>query len=490
MVPPPDNVADLVARVEQLSHAATHDDLTDLPTRSFTLQCLQTMLTSAASTREHIAVMFVDLDHFKLVNDTFGHHAGDELLQQFALRLRDSTRLGDLIGRFGGDEFVIACRQHEPSTATRVAARVLASMERPFTVAGRPVTASVSVGLAVSTPGDHDAERVLQAADIALFEAKRLGRGRCEVFSEDLRRRMVDRVELEVELRDALVRDELRLHYQPQVDLFDGSVVGVEALVRWQHPVRGLVPPLEFVPVAEESGVIGALGEWVLREACRQMAEWRDRGTWAPPVVTVNVSPLQLDAHLVDVTRDALDQYALAPRAVCVELTESAFMRDGASLAVLDELRALGCYVGIDDFGTGYSSLARLRDLPAEVLKIDRSFVAGLGGDPNDSAIVASIMGMALTMGLHVIAEGVEAPCQADALVRLGCRFAQGYLFSRPVPPAEIEALGARRLWRPTARAAAATAGPVVEAARSRRGHRRFIHEFLDQIGVPMEPQP
>ncbi len=485
----PLDVAGLVARVEQLSHAATHDDLTDLPNRSFTLQCLQTMLESAASTHEHVAVMFVDLDHFKLVNDTFGHHAGDDLLREFALRLRESTRLGDLIGRFGGDEFVVACRHHERSVAVRVADRVLGAMNLPFTVAGRSVTASASIGIAVSEPGEREPDRLLQAADIALFEAKRLGRARCEPFSEQLRRRVVDRVELEAELRQALCRDELLLHYQPQVDLCSGAVVGVEALVRWQHPVRGLVPPLEFVPMAEEAGLIVALGDWVLREACRQLAAWRRSCPAAPPVVTVNVSPLQLDGHLIDVVRRGLVDHGLDARAVCIELTESAFMHDGQGLDVLDGLRGLGCYIGIDDFGTGYSSLARLRDLPVEVLKIDRSFVAGLGTDPNDSAIVASIMSMALTMGLHVIAEGVEVPRQAEALVQLGCHHAQGYLFSRPVPAAEIAAIGRRKLWRPTGAGTAVTDAPVVAAGAIRRGHRRFIHEFLDQIGVPMGPE-
>ncbi|MEK7423772.1 MAG: EAL domain-containing protein [Actinomycetota bacterium] len=476
---------------DELAHAATHDALTQLSNRTHVLHQLRSMLVDAAAAREHIGVLFVDLDHFKLVNDTFGHHAGDQLIQQFADRLRNGVRAGDLIGRFGGDEFIVACRLRTAGDDASIAAeRILASMRQPFEVPGRQIVTSASIGLAISELDDTDPDGLIQAADTALFEAKRLGRGRVQAFTPELRRRVVERVVIESELRTALVEEQLRLHYQPQVDLHSGRVVGVEALVRWQHPERGLLAPADFIAVAEESGLIGPIGHWVLQEACRQMDEWRCASSWAPPLMTVNVSPLELDASsFVDEVRTVLARTGLDPRALCLELTESAVMTPTAALDTLADLRDLGCYIGIDDFGTGYSSLARLRDLPVEVLKIDRSFVDGLGTDPNDSAIVSSIMSLALTMGLHVIAEGVEEPRQAEALTRLGCQFAQGYLFARPMPADALISYGRRRLWRPITgddAAADGVGGPVVSPRAARRGRRRFIHEFLDQIGVPM----
>ena len=484
------DVADLVAR---LVHEAAHDPLTGLLNRASMMRRLDDLLATASS-RERVQLLFVDVDHFKLVNDTFGHHAGDQLLCEFANRLRDCIRTDDLIGRFGGDEFVVACRLDDGDDPPCVAERIVAAMAEPFEVEGRSVVSSASIGLAVSDAGDTSRERLLQSADTALFEAKRLGRGRVEVFSPELRRKVVDRVELESELRAAIPAGQLRLRYQPQVDLHSGRVVGVEALVRWRHPTRGLLSPDEFIPVAEESGLIVPLGRWVLGEACRQMAEWQRYTDVTPPSVTVNVSPLQLDdaGFMADVT-DSLGRFHLPPRCLYLEVTETALMSRTTGLPTLAALRDLGCYVGIDDFGTGYSSLARLRGLPVEVLKIDRTFVAGLGTDSYDSAIVASIMSMAIAMGMHVIAEGVEHARQAEALVRLGCQFAQGYLFSAPVPPNEIAELCRRRLWRPISADGAAAdgiGGPVINARAARVGHRRFIHEFLDQIGLPIDSAP
>jgi EAL domain-containing protein (putative c-di-GMP-specific phosphodiesterase class I) len=301
---------------------------------------------------------------------------------------------------------------------------------------------------------------------------------------------VIDRVGLESGLRVALRADQLRLLYQPQIDLHSGRIAGVEALVRWDHPERGLLAPAEFIGVAEESRLIGAVDRWVIRTACAQMAVWRQLKMPSPRVLSVNVSPWCLESpDFVDVVATTLAETGLPPRSLCLEVTESVLMRRAASLETLAELRALGCYIAIDDFGTGYSSLARLRSLPVEVLKIDRSFVSGLGTDRNDSAIVASIMSMALTMGLHVMAEGVEKPEQAEELTRLGCEVAQGYLFARPLEADTIAAYGNRRLWRPISGDAAAAdgpGGPVVSRRARRRGYRHFIHEFLDQIGLPM----
>jgi diguanylate cyclase len=475
----------------QLAHAATHDHLTDLSNRAFTLQQLSALLAGSAGDTQ-VAVLFVDLDRFKLVNDSLGHHAGDELLRQFAARLREIVRAGDVLGRFGGDEFVVACRLRADADARSFGQRIVDRTSEPFAIDGRDVIATASIGIAVSNEHERDPERLLQDADTALFQAKRRGRGRVEVFTMDLRRRMLDRVELETELRAALAAHKLRVAYQPQVDLHSGLLVGVEALVRWDHPRRGAVPPLEFIEVAEEAGLIGELGRFVLETACAQLVDWRRRSSFAPPVVTVNVSPFELlqDGFAAGVA-GVLARSGLDARSLCLEVTESALMGWSEGLAALAEVRELGCYIGIDDFGTGYSSFGRLRDLPVDVLKIDRSFVAGLGADPDDGAIVASIISMALTMGLHVVAEGVEQPCQAEALTRLGCRVAQGYLFARPQGPDAILTYGRRRLWRPlTGEDAAADRGigSMVPSRSTRRGHLRFIHEFLDQIGVPMTP--
>ena len=476
---------------ELLAHAASHDPLTRLSNRALLLDDLGRALTVAHAAGDRLTVLFADLDHFKLVNDTFGHHAGDQVLQEFALRLRHCVGATDLVGRFGGDEFVIVHREDSRASGVDTAERILAAMAVPFEVEGRQLVMTASLGLARSDLEDREPDRVLRNADTALFEAKRLGRGRVESFTDDLRRRVVDRVELEAELRLALSRGQLCLHYQPQVDLQSGRMVGVEALARWSHPERGLIPPVEFIPIAEAAGLIGEIGQWVMVEACRQMAEWRERSRLAPASLTVNLSPLQLDRPgLIGEVASALEQSGLEPSALCLELTESALMGRTTGIEELRQLSALGVYIGIDDFGTGYSSLARLRDLPIEVLKIDKSFVDGLGTDPDDSAIVESIMSLSHAMGLHVIAEGVESARQAEALTRLGCPVAQGFLFARPCPPDELLELGHRRLWKPILGDDGAADGPggIVHGQRAtRRGRRRFIQEFLDQIGVPMD---
>ncbi|MFN8049893.1 MAG: EAL domain-containing protein [Acidimicrobiales bacterium] len=476
---------------ERLAHAATHDALTGLPNRVLLIERLDEALRRDAGRDGAVAVMFVDLDHFKLVNDSLGHECGDAVLREVSARLVRCTGPGDTVGRFGGDELVIVHGTASDTSAVELAERVLDSLAAPMVVGGRELVMSASIGVATHTGGTEESEQLLRNADTALYAAKERGRGRVEQFSEELFRRVVRRVEVESELRVALREDQLFLEYQPQVDLSTGRVVGVEALVRWAHPERGLVMPGDFIAVAEECGLIVQLGRWVLREACRQFVAWHATSRQAPPAITVNVSIRQLDdPTFVDDLIDILDETGIDPASLCLELTESALMRSDADdgVAVLDRLRSLGVFIGIDDFGTEYSSLARLRDLPVEILKIDRSFVDGLGTESGDTAIVASIMSLSLAMGLHVVAEGVETERQAVALAELGCSVAQGFLFSRPVHPDEIAALGSRRLWRPpspTARNAPATLTDEQHPA-ARRGRRRFVDEFLDHIGAPM----
>jgi diguanylate cyclase (GGDEF)-like protein/PAS domain S-box-containing protein len=479
-------------RVEQtLAHAATHDPLTGLPNRVLLLERLDAALDRQRLTTLPLAVLFVDIDRFKLVNDSLGHEIGDDVIRRFAERVRASVRGGDVVARFGGDEVVVLCETTTSVEANRLAARIMQSVGEPMHVRGRDVFVSASIGLALGRRSSAGPEQLLRDADHALYEAKQKGRARVEPFNADLRARAARRFDLESQLRTAVRDHQLELWYQPQVDLATGRLVGVEALVRWNHPARGLVSPAEFVPIAEETGLIVPMGRWILFEACRQLAAWRARVRHAPASITVNVSSRQLqEPDFTDDVRSALAGTVLTPSAVCLELTEGALMdSDGTALDALREVQRIGVYVGADDFGTGHSSLGRLRDLPVEVLKIDRSFVGGLGREPGDTAIVASIMSLSAAMGLHVIAEGVEHPDQVRALQSLGCRVAQGFLFARPQPAAAIPGLCGRRLWRPPHRWSPGTpADEPGDPPARRRGRLRFIDEFLEHIGATMEP--
>jgi diguanylate cyclase (GGDEF)-like protein len=464
------------------------DALTGLAGRADLVAALRSALVSD----RRAAVLFIDMDHFKRVNDTQGHQAGDDLLVDFANRLRGSVDVASTVARFGGDEFVVVIPDALQDEVQATIERILVSTSEPFQVRGRNVVVSASIGVAWSRDGAtsaSDADVLLQEADTALFEAKRLGRGRSQAFTADLRRRVVERVELEAALRDALERGQLRADYQPHVDLRTGRIVGIEALARWHRPDGTVVAPGTFIPIAEESGLILEIGRRMLDMACDQFAMWQRSVSSPPSMLSVNLSPFQLtDATLVDHLAATIRRTGIEPGSLCLELTESGFEGLTDEVDVLHDLRALGCFIGIDDFGTGYSSLQRLRDLPVEVLKIDQAFVAGLTDDSDDAAIVSAIMSLALTMGLHVIAEGVERPEQAAALTRLGCQVAQGYLFATPADAASTTSLLDRgKLWRPIVGDDAANDhGGVNVVATPRRGHRLFIHEFLDQIGVPM----
>ncbi|HEV7461929.1 MAG TPA: EAL domain-containing protein [Solirubrobacteraceae bacterium] len=426
-----------------LAHQALHDPLTGLPNRALFLDRLEQALARARRSPVGIAVLFLDLDRFKVVNDSLGHEAGDRLLVDVAHRLRDVVRPGDTVARFGGDEFTILCDVRGEHDAVLIAERVAAAVEAPFTLDDNEAFLTASLGIALTT--EHEAARgeaLIRDADAAMYRAKERGKSRYELFDSAMRARAVERLAVENELHRALDRGEFRVFYQPAVDLQTRETVGVEALVRWQHPERGLVGPDQFIALTEETGLIVPLGAWVLREACRQWRQWEQSGIRIPRI-SVNLSTRQLgQPDLVDAVVDVLEETGMDPGQLWLEITESTVLEDTESaLVTLEALKGKGVRISLDDFGTGYSSLALLKRLPVDELKVDRSFVMGLGRDPQDSPIVSTVIGLAEALGLAAIAEGVETAAQADELLRIGCRFAQGYYFARPQPPERMTAL-------------------------------------------------
>ena len=450
------------------------DALTGLPDRASFLAGLRARAAHGGS----LAVLFLDLDDFKLINDGFGHETGDRLLLEVAARLHSAVRPGDIVARLGGDEFTVLCSGVEDERAAReIAGRLHRAFREPFSIAGQRRQVRASIGCRLSDGhGLAEADELLRDADVAMYQAKGAGKDRVELFSEATRALIVRRLQLEQDLRGALAAGELEVHFQPQVEFATGRVAGAEALVRWRHPHDGNVPPLEFVGVAEETGLIVPLGAFVLDEACRRLAAWRAAGLAIP--VTVNLSVHQLgDPELVERVREMLDRHRVPPSSICLELTESALMGAGEGpLRALEELKGLGLYLAVDDFGTGYSSLAALKRLPVEVLKVDRSFVDGLGTDPGDSAIVAAILSLAHALGLHVVAEGVETGLQASQLAALGCPVAQGYLYSPAVEPRRFPGIVER---------IQETGGHHRRPAF--RGERALVDEMMHQIGIPRE---
>ncbi|HVA73596.1 MAG TPA: EAL domain-containing protein [Acidimicrobiales bacterium] len=425
---------------EQLAHNAVHDGLTGLPNRTLLVDRLD-QLVGQPHRRQRFAALFIDIDRFKSVNDLAGHATGDELLIAVATRLRGVVRVGDTIARLGGDEFVILCPDlADPlREASAVAERVTAVIGQPFHLGDPPqdfyVSASVGVGLAA--PGDS-AESLLSRADAAMYAAKNRGGCGHQIYDESVDRSIKRRPELLNDLHGAADRGEISIHYQPVVDLASGDVVCMEALARWHHPQFGPVRPDEFIPLAEESGVINGLGRWVLSRALRDCARWRRAGR--PGVgVAVNVSGRQLgDEGLAEYIAGILAETGLKPSAVTLEITESVIVTvESAAQRVLRDLKATGVRLSIDDFGTGYSSLAYLRCLPIDVLKVDRSFVSGLGEEGRDTAIVTAMVELAHSLKLAVVAEGVETPTELEMVKRAGCDEAQGYLLGRPEPPAQ-----------------------------------------------------
>jgi diguanylate cyclase (GGDEF)-like protein/PAS domain S-box-containing protein len=432
---------------ERLAHQALHDPLTELPNRALFLDRLALALARLRRRRSSMAVLFADVDRFKVVNDSLGHDAGDRLLVALSRRLRDVLRPGDTLARFGGDEFAVLCEDVPEADVIGIAERMTDALAEPFTVGGREVFVSMSVGIAVARDPDQRPAALLRDADAAMYLAKDRGRARFEVFDEAMRDESTERLLLENALRRAPERGELRALYQPIVRLVDGTMVAAEALVRWVHPERGLLEASQFVPLAEETGIIVPVGGWVLEEACRQAATWPGNGD--APAVSVNLSARQLSRpDLVDLVAHALRESGLNPDRLWLEITESVLMEDAdTAVAALERLRALGAHLSVDDFGTGYSSLAYLRRFPVDSLKVDRSFVAGLGQDPEDSAIVEAVVSMAHSLHLSVVAEGVETLEQLTRLRELGCELAQGFYFAAPVPSSALDPLGVRSRW-------------------------------------------
>ncbi|MGB9377831.1 MAG: EAL domain-containing protein, partial [Mycobacteriales bacterium] len=423
---------------------ALHDPLTGLPNRTLLSDRIDQALARGHRHAGTVVALFCDLDGFKEVNDTSGHHVGDAVLQEVATRLQAAVRPDDTVARMGGDEFVVLCEGMLNETAAFVlASRMIAAIAEPFVVVGNELHLSVSVGVAFAT--SDDAAELLRNADAAMYLAKQRGRNRAELFDEDLRLQAAHRLRLISDLRHAVQRDELRVHYQPVFSLVGEQMLGVEALVRWQHPSRGLLHPGEFVPAAEAADLIGDIGAWVLQTSCRQAARWAHAGPGGGPLrMAVNVSARQLaqGSDLVHLVAEALREARIDPGTLVLEVTETAVMDDAeATLAILTELKGLGVQLAIDDFGTGYSSLIYLKRFPVDQLKIDRTFVKGMGTDPDDSAIVASVVGLANAVGVGAIAEGVETIEQFKALQQLGCDFGQGYLWSPACPSEEIDEL-------------------------------------------------
>ena len=431
-------------RTEELREAAVHDALTGLPNRKLLVDRLDQALARQLRAGRGVALLFLDLDRFKLLNDSRGHAIGDQVLVTVGERLRQVVRPADTVARFGGDEFVVVCEDVDGvADATGLAGRIAAALEVPFALDGGEVFLSVSVGVSMAGPGSS-AEELLRDADAAMYRAKEQGRSRIEFFDEGMRTEAGVRLEVQNALHRAVERDELRLLYQPVIDLPTGRMVGVEALLRWAHPEQGILPPGLFVPMAEDLGLIVPIGNWVFAEAARQLAEWQRRAPHHPPLMlAVNLSTRQLrEPGLVETFRRIIEETGIDPTGVCLELTETVLMEDpDLYLQPLLDLKALGLRLAVDDFGTGHASLSYLKRFPFDILKIDRSFVRGLGRDAADRAIVRGVIDMAHALDLQVVAEGIEDREHLVQLRALGCDLAQGYHFARPLPPAAISAL-------------------------------------------------
>ena len=458
---------------EQLRYQGLHDLLTGLPNRVLFMDRLEHALSLAHRDPKLNAVLFVDLDDFKVVNDSLGHEAGDELLELVAERLRTGLRSEDTVARFGGDEFGILLEDvPTASYATDIAQRIVESMRETFILKGHELTITCSIGIVLAASSQEPAKELMRKADIAMYKAKRegkerfawelmrkadiamygakgRGKARYQMFDPGTNTRALKRLGFESDLRRVLEREEFVVHYQPKVSLETGNVLGLEALVRWEHPERGLVPPSEFIPVAEDTGLIVDIGRWVLKEACVQVRRWQDRYPSTSPLrANVNLSARQF--HQPDLARDIaeiLQETDLEPQNLELEITETVVMEDArATLAILQTLKSLGVGLAIDDFGTGYSSLAYLKRFSVDTLKIDRLFVAGLGESTEDEVLVAAMIELAHSLGLTAVQEGVETVEQLQRLLEMGCDIAQGFYFSRPLPTEAIGALLHRNL--------------------------------------------
>ena len=423
------------AKSLELSHLAQHDFLTDLPNRVLLNDRITQAISYAARYNKELAVMFIDLDDFKRINDSLGHTSGDKLLQSVANRLVACVRRSDTVSRLGGDEFVVLLSQVEHAEdATFISKKILSSLAEPFSVDHKYLDISASIGVSTYPDDGQDAESLLHKADTAMYAAKKLGRNNCQFFKPEMQARVLERQSLEGSLRHALSRNEFRLHYQPKIDLVTGEITGVEALLRWQHPTRGMIQPLQFVSIAEESGLIVSIGQWVLLHACRQARAWMDAGL--PPVrMAVNVSAAEFMAKdFLSGVRATLISTGVDPHNLELELTETVLMRDAESaVRILHALKAIGVQLAVDDFGIGYSSFSYLQRFPLDALKIDRTFINEISAAGEGATILSAMIDIGLSLKHRVIAEGVETAEQLHFLQKKGCSEGQGYFFCHPV---------------------------------------------------------
>jgi diguanylate cyclase (GGDEF)-like protein len=436
------DISEQKATEERIRHVAHHDALTGLPNRLHLQISLEQAIASAKRENEEVAVMFIDLDRFKIINDTLGHNVGDGLLVKVAGRVRECVRERDLVARLGGDEFVVVLNGSAVvNAAAHVAEKILGSLSRPYRIDGHVLHSSSSIGISLYPHDGDSIESLMKTADTAMYHAKAMGRNNFQFFSPEMNQSSNERLQMENSLHRALECGEFAVHYQPQADIASGLLVGAEALIRWHHPERGMVSPLEFIPLAEENGMILPIGTWVLREVCRQAKAWRELGL-TDLRFAVNLSPRQFrQENLAGNILDILREFDVPASALELEITEGSVMENpDAAVILLHQLSLHGLSISIDDFGTGYSSLSYLKRFPVGKLKIDRSFVMDIPGDPDDSAIAIAVIQLARSLGLKTVAEGVETAEQRQFLSGQGCDMLQGYWYSKPLDAPSFEA--------------------------------------------------
>jgi diguanylate cyclase (GGDEF)-like protein len=428
---------------QRIEYLASHDSLTGLPNREMFNGLLRHSIDSARRHDRRFALLFIDLDRFKIINDSLGHDAGDLLLVEVANRLRGALRAADVVARLGGDEFVVILAEaSDRSDVERIAGVMLALLSEPMHLGGHECHTSASIGIAMFPDDGSNAQTLTKSADMAMYLAKEDGKNGFRFSSGEVKAQSIERLKLETELRRAVERDQFSLHYQPKIDLESGQITGVEALLRWTHPQLGQVAPAQFIPLAEETGLIVPIGRWVLKQACAQNMAWQRRGL-RPVSMAVNLSPRQFaDEHFLNDIDEALLASGMSPVLLQLEVTESMVMRNVArAVRVLDAIQSRGIRLAIDDFGTGYSSMSLMKQFPIDTIKIDRSFVRDLPRDSEDQAIAQAIISMGKALGMIVVAEGVETTAQQAFLRDHHCDEMQGYLFSKPVPPREVAKL-------------------------------------------------
>ncbi|MES2934339.1 MAG: EAL domain-containing protein [Pseudomonadota bacterium] len=424
---------------EKLDHLAHHDALTGLPNRLLFNDRLIHAIECSRRTHQKLALLFIDLDRFKNVNDTLGHHIGDELLQNVARALTERVREGDTLARLGGDEFIMLLENIDGRPdCDALTTKLMSMFEQPFMIADHELFVTCSVGISIYPSDGDDLNMLIRNADVAMYQAKAHGRNAFRFYTPEMTGEGLEKLRLESSLRRSIDHDEILVHYQPQIDIQSGALIGVEALARWSHPEVGMIPPIKFIPMAEDTGFINQLGTWVLLESCTQMMRWQRAGLYVPKIA-VNFSVKQFErGGIAELVQSILKQTGLEPYRLQLEVTESVIMNTSDAFSFIHELHAIGVGLAIDDFGTGYSSLAYLKQLPVQTLKIDRSFIKDISTDPNDEAIAIAIIQLGKSLNLSVIAEGVETEQQAAFLLRHGCQFAQGYRYGRPASSQDL----------------------------------------------------